>query len=190
MIKLRPYQRNAIDAVHNYIARQPGHPLVVIPTAGGKSLVMASFIRETLERRPDQRILSVTHVRELIAQNHAELEGQWPGAPAGIFSAGLGRRDLAPPIVFAGIQSVYDKAEDIGHCDAVLIDEAHLIPRQSNSMYRRLLDNLAGINPNLRAVGLTASRPSCSSWTSSACSCRPPPTAGRARPTSSKSSTT
>jgi DNA repair protein RadD len=31
---------------------------------------------------PDQRILVVTHVRELIAQNFAELIGLWRDAPA------------------------------------------------------------------------------------------------------------
>ena len=68
MMALRPYQRAAIDAIYGYFARKSGHPVVAIPTAGGKSLVMASFIREVLEQWPDQRILIVTHVRELIAQ--------------------------------------------------------------------------------------------------------------------------
>ena len=58
-------------------------PLVVIPTAGGKSLVMAAFIQEVLAHWPDQRILILTHVRELISQNFAELIRLWPEAPAG-----------------------------------------------------------------------------------------------------------
>ena len=76
----------------------------MIPTAGGKSLVMACFIREVLEQWPDQRILIVTHVRELIAQNHAELLGLWPDAPAGIYSVGLGRRDLG--VLFARLKLI------------------------------------------------------------------------------------
>ncbi|MBX6324327.1 MAG: DEAD/DEAH box helicase family protein, partial [Rhodospirillaceae bacterium] len=71
MLTLRPYQRAAIDAIYAYFAEKAGHPIVVIPTAGGKSLVMAAFIREVLAQWPDQRILIVTHVRELIAQNYA-----------------------------------------------------------------------------------------------------------------------
>ena len=51
---------------------------------------MASFIEGVLKAWPDQRILIVTHVRELIAQNHAEMIGLWPDAPAGIYSAGSG----------------------------------------------------------------------------------------------------
>ena len=156
MLTLRPYQRAAIDAIYGYYAGKAGHPLVVIPTAGGKSLVMAAFIEGVLRAWPDQRILVVTHVRELIAQNHAELIGLWPDAPAGIYSAGLGRRDLGARILFAGIQSIHRKAYDIQQCDLVLIDEAHLIPAASNTMYRRFLETLARINPYLKVIGFTA----------------------------------
>lgn len=156
MMELRPYQRAAIDAIYAYFARKSGHPIVVIPTAGGKSLVMASFIREVLERWPDQRILIVTHVRELIAQNFAELMRLWPEAPAGIYSAGLGKRDIGARILFAGIQSIHRKAYGVQQADLVLVDEAHLIPRTSDTMYRRFLDELAVINPHLKIIGLTA----------------------------------
>ncbi|CAK0762652.1 DNA repair protein RadD [uncultured Gammaproteobacteria bacterium] len=156
MLTLRPYQRAAIDAIYDYFGRKSGHPLVVIPTAGGKSLVMASFIREVLEQWPDQRILIVTHVRELIAQNYTELLGLWPDAPAGIYSAGLGRRDLGARVLFAGIQSIHGKAYGVQQCDLVLVDEAHLIPRASDTMYRRFLDALTRINPQLKVIGFTA----------------------------------
>lgn len=156
MLTLRPYQQEAIDAIYGYFAAASGHPLVVIPTAGGKSLVMASFVKGVLERWPDQRLLVVTHVRELIAQNHAELIGLWPDAPAGIYSAGLGRRDLGARILFAGIQSIHKRAYDIQQCDLVLVDEAHLIPGASNTMYRKFLDTLARINPHLKVIGFTA----------------------------------
>ncbi|HMQ92666.1 MAG TPA: DEAD/DEAH box helicase [Amaricoccus sp.] len=156
MLTLRPYQQAAIDAIYGYFAENTGHPLIVIPTAGGKSLVMAAFVEGVLKAWPDQRILIVTHVRELIAQNHAELIGLWRDAPAGIYSAGLGRRDLGARILFAGIQSIHRRAYDVQQCDLVLIDEAHLIPAASDTMYRRFLDTLARINPQLKVIGFTA----------------------------------
>ncbi|MBJ3778842.1 DEAD/DEAH box helicase [Acuticoccus mangrovi] len=156
MLTLRPYQHAAIDAIYGYFEDRKGNPLIVIPTAGGKSLVMASFIEGVLKAWPDQRILVVTHVRELIAQNHAELIGLWPDAPAGIYSAGLGRRDLGARVLFAGIQSIHKRAYDVQKCDLVLIDEAHLIPSSSNTMYRRFLDDLTRINPKLKVIGFTA----------------------------------
>lgn len=156
MLSLRPYQQAAVAAIYNYFAEKDGHPLVVIPTAGGKSIVLASFIQGVLQQWPDQRILVVTHVRELIAQNHAEMMGLWPEAPAGIYSAGLGRRDIEARVLFAGIQSIHRRAYDVQQCDLVLIDEAHLIPRASDTMYRRFLDTLSRINPKLKVIGFTA----------------------------------
>ena len=156
MLELRPYQQSAITAIYNYFEDHHGNPLVVIPTAGGKSLVMASFINGVLKAWPDQRILIVTHVRELIAQNHAEMLGLWPEAPAGIYSAGLGRRDVEARILFAGIQSIHRRPAEIGHCDLILIDEAHLIPGKENTMYRRFLDRMKRINPKVKVIGLTA----------------------------------
>ncbi|NEX47155.1 MULTISPECIES: DEAD/DEAH box helicase [Rhodobacterales] len=156
MLTLRPYQQAAITAIYGYFQTHTGNPLVVIPTAGGKSLVMASFIEGVLKAWPDQRILIVTHVRELIAQNHAEMIGLWPEAPTGIYSAGLGKREAQARILFAGIQSIHRRAAEIGHTDLVLIDEAHLIPGKSSTMYRRFLDALKAINPALKVIGLTA----------------------------------
>ena len=156
MLTLRPYQNAAISSIYGYFQTHKGNPLVVIPTAGGKSLVMAAFIEGVLKAWPDQRILIVTHVRELIAQNHAEMIGLWPEAPAGIYSAGLGKREAQARILFAGIQSIHRRAHEVGHTDLVLIDEAHLIPGNSSTMYRRFLDGLARINPALKVIGLTA----------------------------------
>ncbi len=156
MLKLRPYQQSAIAAIYSYFEDKNGNPLVVIPTAGGKSLVMASFIDGVLKAWPDQRILIVTHVRELIAQNHAEMLGLWPEAPTGIYSAGLGRRDVEARILFAGIQSIHRRPAEIGHCDLILIDEAHLIPGKENTMYRRFLDKMQRMNPKVKVIGLTA----------------------------------
>lgn len=153
---LRGYQSAAIDHLYSYFDAHAGNPLIVIPTAGGKSLVMASFVEGVLKAYPDQRILIVTHVRELIAQNYAELKGLWPEAPAGIYSAGLKKREIGARILFAGIQSIHKRVYDVQQCDLVLIDEAHLIPRKSNTMYRRFLDDLKRINPLLKVIGFTA----------------------------------
>ncbi len=156
MLTLRPYQQAAIDAIYGYFENNAGNPLVVIPTAGGKSLVIAAFIAGVLRAWPDQRILIVTHVRELIAQNHAEMLGLWPEAPSGIYSAGLGKRDAQARILFAGIQSIHHRAHEIGHTDLVLIDEAHLIPGNSSTMYRRFLDAMSALNPKVKVIGFTA----------------------------------
>ncbi len=82
--------------------------------------------------------------------------GLWPDALEGIYSAGLGKREAQARIRFAGIQSIHRRAVEIGYTDLVLIDEAHLIPDKSSTMYRRFLDVLKAINPALKVIGLTA----------------------------------
>jgi DNA repair protein RadD len=156
MIELRPYQSAAIEAIYGYFGDKAGNPLIVLPTASGKSVCIAAFMRRAIADWADTRILIVTHVKELIAQNHAEMIRLWPEAPAGIYSAGLNKRDLHAQILFAGIQSVHKCAYDIQRCDLALIDEAHLIPRTSNTMYRRFLGDLGTINPHLKVIGFTA----------------------------------
>lgn len=153
---LRPYQRESLDALYAYWDAGGGNPLIVLPTGAGKSLVIATLAQELLAQWPTLRIGVVTHVKELIKQNFLELMRAWPAAPAGIYSAGLGRRDMHSRILFCGIQSVHRKAKQLGGFDLLLVDEAHLIPRASNTTYGRFLSDLRDIVPDMRVVGLTA----------------------------------
>jgi DNA repair protein RadD len=155
-MQLRDYQQAAIDALYGYFAARDGNPLIILPTGAGKSVVIAAFVHGVFDRWPGQRVLVLTHVKELIEQNHERMVGYWPQAPAGIYSASLNRRDVFDPIIFAGIQSVYRKAQALGHFDLVLVDECHLIGHSADGMYRRFLDDLRRINPALKVIGLTA----------------------------------
>lgn len=155
-LQLRPYQTDAVAALFDYWREEAGNPLIDLATGTGKSMVMATVIKELVEGWPDMRILVVTHVAELIEQNFLELVGIWPFAPAGIYSAGLNRRDAHAQILFCGIQTVWNKIDQIGHVDVVLVDECHLIPVKSNTMYGKFFDALRTVNPDLKTVGLTA----------------------------------
>jgi DNA repair protein RadD len=154
---LRPYQEAALADLWQWFAEKDGNPLVVLPTGAGKSLVIAEWCKLVFETDPGACILVVTHVRELVAQNAAELVGLWPEAPWGIYSAGLGRRDIGAPLMFASIQSIHKKAYRLPRrVDMVLIDEAHLIPRTAGTMYGKFLADLRTINPAVKIIGLTA----------------------------------
>lgn len=129
----------------------------MLPTGAGKSVIAAALVQEIIEKWPNQRILIVTHVKELIEQNYLKLVELWPQAPAGINSASLKRRDTDSQIVFAGIQSIYNKPYELGWFDIILVDEAHLIPvKTMTGMYRTFLDSMENINPGIRIIGLTA----------------------------------
>jgi len=156
MISLRPYQRSAIDALYAYWEHGGGNGLLVLPTGAGKSLVLSTIIKELLEQYHGLRICVVTHSRELIVQNFGETLRIWPQAPVGIYSAGVGRRDARAKVLFAGIQSVFNKTDAVGPFDLLIVDEAHLIPRSSATMYGQFIDQLREQTPDMRIVGLTA----------------------------------
>ena len=155
MLTLRPYQEAAIGGLFDWWQRETGNGLLVLPTGTGKSIVIARLCQLCHEWDPTVRILMLTHVQELVAQNFQELIGLWPEAPVGINSAGLGRREVRQ-MTFASIQSVWRKSTRFGKIDIVLVDEAHLIPRKDSTMYQKLLGDLRIMNPDIRIVGLTA----------------------------------
>lgn len=160
-MRLRDYQRASLDALAAAWGRggadaaAPGH-LIVLPTGAGKSLVIAALARATLADDPLARVAIVTHSRELVAQNFSELTRAWPEAPAGIFSAGLGRREADAQVLVCGIQSVADRLDAVGPRDLVIVDEAHLIPRAADTRYGRFLAGLRAATPGLRVAGFTA----------------------------------
>ena len=155
---LREYQQRTIDQLYAWFsAGNTGNVCLVLPTGAGKSHIIAALCKDALQSWPETRILMLTHVKELIAQNAEKMRQHWPNAPLGIYSAGLKRKELGEPITFAGIQSVRTRASQIGHVDLVIIDEAHLVSHKDEGGYRTLLADLSAINPNLRIVGLTAS---------------------------------
>ncbi len=159
MLTPRWYQQGAIDSVFEYFAEHKDtkkNPLLQVPTAGGKSLIQAELIRTIIDQWPSQKILCLAHIKELLKQNYDELKGQAPHVSSGIFSAGLGRKELFNSVTFAGIQSVWDKAIHVGHIDLIFIDEAHLCPNKSIGRYRHFIDELKKINPYIRIVGLSA----------------------------------
>ena len=155
---LRDYQTRTIDQLYQWFeAGNKGNPCLVLPTGSGKSHIIAALCKDALQSWPETRILMLTHVRELISQNADKMRQHWPNAPMGIYSAGLRQKELGEPITFAGIQSVRNKAQQIGHVDLVIIDEAHLVSHKDEGGYRTLLSDIYRTNPNVRVIGLTAS---------------------------------
>jgi len=155
VIHLRPYQDAAVAAVYQHLAGRDDNPCVVIPTGGGKGVIVGKLCAEVTERW-NGRILVLTHVKELVDQNAAQAARFLSPLLVGVNSAGLKRRDLDHPVIVAGIQSVYQKACDLGRFDVILIDEAHLIPPDGEGMYRTFLADAQTLNPQVRVVGLTA----------------------------------
>ena len=133
MLELRPYQQQAVNAVYAYLRNRDGNPCVVIPTAGGKTPVMATICHDAVALWSG-RVLILAHVKELLEQTADTLSRISDGLDVGVYSAGLNRRDTEHAILVAGIQSVYRRACELGKFDLILIDEAHMIPPSGEGM--------------------------------------------------------
>lgn len=155
-ISPRPYQEEALEALDLHMRNKATNPLVVIPTGGGKSVLMAWTIQSWKSGYPPFRCIILAHRKELVQQNAEELLGLWPGGDIGIYSAGLRRRDDEHSIIFASIDSVYNKWGNFAPWDCIIVDEAHRIPASGEGKYREFIKGSRIQNKNLKVVGFTA----------------------------------
>ena len=148
--KLRPYQQEAVDATLKHFRKSDDSAVIVLPTGAGKSLVIAELAR--LARR---KILVLTHVKELVEQNHAKYQSY--GLTAGIFSAGLKRKENRYQVTFASVQSVSANLDQFrDEYSLIIIDECHRVSGDERSQYQTIIELLRQQNDSLKVLGLTA----------------------------------
>lgn len=153
MYQLRPYQKESVDAVIAHFRKERSPAVIVLPTGAGKSLVIAE-----LARIAKGRVLVLAHVKELVEQNHSKYISF--GLNAGIFSAGLKRKETTQKVIFGSIQSVINaekKDEDFfSDFTLVVIDECHRVNMEGETQYFQVIDKLRQSNPEICILGLTA----------------------------------
>ncbi|WP_298772137.1 DEAD/DEAH box helicase [uncultured Shewanella sp.] len=149
-MKLRDYQQDSVDAAINHFKQTTDSAVLVLPTGAGKSIVIAQ-----LAKIAKGRVLVLTHVKELVAQN-AEKVALLTTA-ASIYSAGLKQKSTSGKTVVASIQSAVKKPEQFNEAfSLVIIDECHRVSSEKTSQYQQLLTHLFKQNPKLKLLGLTA----------------------------------
>ncbi|MGL5361076.1 MAG: DEAD/DEAH box helicase, partial [Shewanella sp.] len=147
---LRDYQQQAVDAAIRHFRQSDDSAVVVLPTGAGKSIVIAE-----LARIAKGRVLVLTHVKELVAQN-AEKVGLLT-ADASIYAAGLNQKTASGKTVVASIQSAARALAQFNvPFSLVIIDECHRVSKEPTSQYQQVLTHLRQHNPKLRLLGLTA----------------------------------
>lgn len=145
-IILREYQQQAIEKVL-WSMKLEGNDLISLPTGAGKSIVVAE-----LARRIDKEILILQPSKEILEQNMAKLLLYVPPSDVGVFSASVGRKDIAK-FTFATIGSIYKKPELFKHIGLVIIDECHLVNTKNiGGMFTSFLTAIG----NPKVIGLTA----------------------------------
>lgn len=151
MITLRENQSEPIrKAIEFFNEKKPKPSLIVLPTAWGKSILTAFVAKNT-----EDNMIVLQPSKELLEQNYMKYctlcDGF--GANAGIYSASFGRKDICQ-ITYATIGSIKSlgaKFKALGFTK-MLIDEAHLYPREADSMLGRFLTE-SGIT---HVLGITA----------------------------------
>lgn len=143
-ITLRDYQQAAVDAV---IGRT-GRLLIEAPTGAGKSLIAAEIMRRT-----EGRVVLLSHVRELVAQDASAYEALTQQSDYSILCASLDARGSGDDrLIFGSVQTVVRRLDRITPPDTVIIDEAHLLSPRATSQYQTILRRW---QPRL-LIGLTA----------------------------------
>ena len=151
MITLRENQAEPIQkAIRFFQEKNPKPSLIVLPTAWGKSILTAFVAKNS-----NDKMIVLQPSKELLEQNYLKyctLCGDF-GTNAGIYSASFGRKEIAP-ITYATIGSIKNLGAEFKRYGftKMLIDEAHLYPREADSMLGRFLKE-SGIT---HVLGITA----------------------------------
>ena len=158
-MKLRYYQRDAIDSLHHWFANRPAedHALIVLPTAAGKTIIFSHFIKEILAKDPTARFLVMAHRKELVEQAETKLKTVWPDAPVGVLAAGMKRFEIDSQILIASRDTLASpkRLDAVGSFDYMIIDEAHNVPPSSHTRYKKIITTLSDRNP-MKVMGCTA----------------------------------
>jgi len=150
MITLRDNQVEPIrKAIDFFNEKKPVPSLIVLPTAWGKSILTAYVAKNSRDR-----LLVIQPSKELLEQNflkYVNLCGF--GLNAGIYSASFGRKEIEH-ITYATIGSIKNLGAEFKRLGftKMLIDEAHLYPREADSMLGKFLRD-SGIT---HVLGITA----------------------------------
>lgn len=150
MYKLRPYQQQAVDNTLEYFRKSREPAVIVLPTGAGKSLVIAEIAKIA-----KGRVLVLAHVKELVEQNYLKYTSY--DLEAGIFSAGLNKKQSSQKVIFGSIQSVARASDNFFEDFTILIvDECHRINSEGETQYAQVIDKLKKANAGLCILGLTA----------------------------------
>lgn len=143
-LTLRLYQSQAISNLRVAYRDGARAPLLVMPTGGGKTIVMAEILRSIADR--GRSALVLVHRRELITQTAAKLH--LAGVEHGIIAAG--HAPTPSPIQIASVQTLVRRLHVISTApDLIVIDEAH---HATSNSWARVLDHW----PDAARLGVTA----------------------------------
>ncbi len=149
ILPLRPYQRAALDAVHEARARQVNRQIVSLPTGAGKTVVATHLINEYA---PAKTVFLV-HRDELVTQSVAAIRQTNPHLSVGVVKAASNQ--VGADVVVASVQTLAHEKRIASLVAALrrpilcIADECH------HAVARTVHRTITAVDPDL-LVGLTA----------------------------------
>lgn len=142
--ELRPYQKEASDAaVRFFQSKEKKNSIIVVPTGGGKSIILADIARQL-----DGNVLVLQPSKEILEQNFSKLLS-YGVTDCAIYSASLKSKDI-DRITFATIGSIINHKEEFDKFKAIIVDECHVI-NATGGMYKDFLTHV-----KRKVLGFTA----------------------------------
>lgn len=164
-IKLRDYQREAIDAVFGAWSGGMQRPAIVLPTGAGKTVVFSALVREFRARRfgatqhrtagNGNRVMILAHRDELVDQAIAKLRAVMPGVNVGKVKAA--DNDVSADVIVASVQTLASAkrldrlqvAADGRPIGLIITDECH---HAAAASYQKIYEAF----PDALQLGVTA----------------------------------
>ena len=150
LIKLRDYQQDALNVVIEAHSKGLSKQLIVLPTASGKTIIMAAIARHF-----DTKMLLLAHREELINQAIDKFKLYWPDVDIGICKAK--KNEIDRQVVAGSVQSCFrpkrlEQLKKQGF-EVLFIDEAHHAAAQS---YQTIINELGFNDSSKLLIGVTA----------------------------------
>ncbi len=151
-IKLRDYQLDCLESIHDHYSKGVTRQLVHMATGAGKTCVFSALTKQL-----NCKTLILAHTKELLSQAKEKIEMIYPGSDVGIVQEG--QKEFDRKIVISSIQSACREGtlEQLKHQDFTLCiyDECH---RSGNDSSRHVLTELGFLGDSSKGllVGFTA----------------------------------
>lgn len=151
MIELREYQKEPVKVAIDFLKlkKRQSPSLLVLPTAWGKSILIG-WVANKLQ----EKILVIQPTKELLEQNYWKYITLCKDeTTASVYSASFDSKEVSQ-VTFCTIGSIKSKGKDFRSLGfkKVLIDEAHMYPREDSGMLKTFIKDL---HPS-HVLGVTA----------------------------------
>jgi superfamily II DNA or RNA helicase len=157
IVKLRDYQLEAVDAVHDAWGRGSKAPLLLMGCGGGKTICAAEIMARVYQGSGGKSLF-LAHREELLTQTMDKVRLVSPNTRVGLVQQKI--NELGRQITVASIQTVGHKSGtklkaliENGPYKVVICDEAHHAP---SPIWVKVITALREADPEMLLMGMTA----------------------------------